>query len=174
MRQTLLVLLALLVATYLDHSQKQSYVKGQKQMIRAELRRAATGVAMETMEVIYTRAFDQATVGAPEDENVPVSSFASEPFTGGKHCVAFGGTDTCEAIEDFHDMAPDTAEVPVPRGTLKFEVTVEVYYVDDNMDRTGGTKTRWKQVTVYVRDVRPSGDSMLSSPTAFTEVHGYI
>lgn len=174
MRQTLLVLLALLVATYLDHSQKQSYVKGQKEMIRAELRRAATGVAMETMEVIYARAFDRATVGVPDDENVAVSSFASEPFPGGKHCIAFGGTDSCEAIEDFHDMVPDTAEIPLPRGTLKFHVNVEVHYVDDTMDRTGGTKTRWKQVTVFVRDVQPNGESILLSPTAFTEVHGYI
>lgn len=174
MRQTLLVLLALLLATYLDHSQKQSYVKGQKQMVQAELRRAATGVAMETMEVIYARAFDQATVGAPEDENVPVSSFASDPFTGGKDCMAFGGTDACEAIEDFHEMVPDTAEVPLPRGTLQFEVRVEVHYVDDNMDRTGGTKTRWKQVTVSVQDIRPNGESLLPSPTAFAEVHGYI
>lgn len=143
-------------------------------MIRAELRRAATGVAMETMEVIYARAFDRATVGVPEDENVSVSNFASEPFAGGKHCAAFGGTDSCDAIEDFHDMVPDTAEVPLPRGELKFEVTVEVHYVDDTMNRTGGAKTRWKEVRIFVQDIQPSGTPILPSPTAFTEVHGYI
>ncbi len=173
MRQTLLVLLALLAATYLDHGQKRAYVRGQQEMVRSELRRAATGVAMEAMEIVYARAFDDATVGVPADSNVSVSAFASAPFSGGRDCSVFGGSEACRAVEDFHDMVPATRQVPAPSGSLTFRVEIEVQYVNEGMQRTG-SKTRWKEVTIFVQDVQPGGGSFLSEPIEYTEVHAYI
>ena len=174
MRQTLLVFLALMVATYLDYGQKRTYVRGQQDMVRAELQRAATGVVMEAMEVVYARAFDAATVGVPADSNVSVSDFAPGPFSGGADCAAFGGGTACDAVEDFHNMVPATREMPTPGGTLTFRVEVEVHYVDASMQRTGGSRTRWKEVTISVQDVQPGGGSVLSAPITFTEIHAYI
>lgn len=174
MRQTLLVLLALLLVTYVDYGQKRAYVRGQEAMVQEELERAALGVAMEAMEVVYARAYDDATVGVPSDSNVAVSEFASEPFAGGNDCVAFGGSDACTAVEHFHDMAPATKKMSFPEGEIDFRVEIKVHYLDADMNRTGGTKTRWKEVVVRVQDVQPDGTSLIPEPIRFTEVHAYI
>lgn len=174
MRQTLLVLLAMLLVTYVDYGQKRSYVRGQEAMVQDEVRRAAVGVAMEAMEVVYARAYDAATVGVPSDSNVAVSEFASEPFAGGNDCAAFGGSDACNAVEHFHDMVPATKTMAFPEGDMEFRVEIKVHYVDADMNRTDGTKTRWKEVVVRVKDVQPDGTSLIPEAIRFSEVHAYI
>lgn len=171
MPQTLLSLAGLLIVTLLSFSQQQASIRAQQEAVRAELQQMAIGVAKQSMEVVRARAFDDSTIsGSP-----PVSELTkSADFPTGNSCEAFGGSDECDSIEDFHKMVPATEEVEVPAGTFEFKVEIEVHYVDSNMSRTS-SRTERKEVTIRVQDDRgPNGDPLLHEPITFTEVLGYI
>jgi hypothetical protein len=89
-------------------------------------------------------------------------------------CKAFGGSDRCDAVEDFHEMAPDTDTVAVVDGAFRFTIQIDVHYVDSNMSRTT-SRTERKEVTIRVRDHRgPDTPPLLSRPIVFSEVIGYV
>lgn len=171
MPQTLLSLAGLLIVTLFSFSQQQANLRSQQTAVRAEMQQMAIGVAKQSMEVVRARAFDNATVsGEP-----PVSNLTSpDNFPTGKDCQAFGGGDTCDAIEDFHEMVSAIDSVSVPGGTFAFEVDIEVHYVDGSMSRTN-TKTERKEVTIRVQDDRGDDqEPLLHEPITFTEVLGYV
>lgn len=171
MHQTLLSLAGLLIITLLSFSQQQTALRAQQQAVRAEVRQMAVGMAKQTMEVVRARAFDNASVsGTP-----PVAQLtASGNFPSGNDCRAFGGSDRCDAIEDFHEMTPATDTVSVVDGAFRFKIEIDVHYVDSNMDRTTG-KTERKEVTIRVQDNRGASTSpRLARPVIFTEVMGYV
>jgi hypothetical protein len=131
----------------------------------------AVGVAKQSMEVVRARAFDNAAVsGTPSVSNL------TQPgnFPSGKDCKAFGGSDRCDAIEDFHEMAPATDTVSVVDGAFRFRIKINIHYVDANMDRTT-SRTERKEVTIRVRDDRgPNNSPLLAQPIIFSEVMGYV
>ncbi len=170
MNQTLLSLAGLLIVTLLSFAQQQTALRAQQQAVRGQVRQMAVGVAKQSMEVVRARAFDNATVaGTPSVSNL------TRPgnFPSGKDCRAFGGSDRCDAIEDFHEMAPGADTVSVPNGTFRFEIEIDVHYVDSNMKRTT-SRTERKEVTVRVRDNRGSDSPLLPQPIVFSEVMGYV
>lgn len=173
MQQTLLALLALMIASLLNFNQMQAHLRREQQAVRAELQQMALGVAMESMEVVRARAFDAATVGVPEDSTVDVSNFTDTPFSTGNKCTAFGGTDTCDDVDDFHEMVPAKEPFDLPDAQFEFRIEIEVRYVDDNLQPTGGAKTRWKEVIISVQDVQNSGTSLMVKPITFSEVLAY-
>jgi len=192
MQQTLLALLGLLVVTMLSFSQQQANIRSQQQAFRAEYRQMALGVAKQTLGVIRTRAFDHAVKDGEED----VENFTKESSSewGGKNCIDSEGnfSDTCSAIEHFHDDEsrvmdnPDgMIQVKMPGHTLSFQVEIEVHYVEEDGSTIvrvgpGDAPTRLKEVTVRVQDcpAESAGDScdgtpFLPSPISLTEVFGY-
>lgn len=174
MQQTLLSLVALLIATLLTFNQKQASVRSQRQVVRAEMEQMALGVAAQTVQVIKARAFDAATVNLPSDSLVATSNFTEPPFTTGNECQAFGGTQTCNDVDDFHEMAPAVQSFEFPTGKFDFTVEVEVQYVDDVLQPTGGTRTSRKEVTVLVQDDPSSGKRpYLTEPIEYSEVISY-
>lgn len=173
MQQTLLALVALLIATLLSFNQKQALVQNQSQVVRAEVEQMAIGVAAQTMQVIRARAFDAATAGVPSDSLVPTSEFSSFPFTTGNDCEAFGGTDTCDDVDDFHEMVTATIPFQVPSGTFDFDVDAEVRYVDEDLQPTGGSRTSRKKVILKVQDAPSSGEPRLPEPIQYSEVISY-
>lgn len=172
MQQTLLALLALMTASFLSFSQMQAIVKSEQEMVRTELEEMATGIAMQSMEVIRARAFDDALVDVPSDSSVSVSDFTAMPFTSGNDCEAFGGTDECDDVDDFHEMQPATVPFEIPDDQIDFRVEVEVSYVDASMQPTS-SKTIRKEVTIRVQDIQSDGTPVLDRPIVFSETLAY-
>ena len=171
MPQTLLSIAGLLIVTLLSFSQQQANINIQQTAIRAEMQQMAIGVAKQSMEVVRARAFDNAAVsGEPSVSNLT----SPDNFPTGKACQAFGGGDTCDAIEDFHEMTPGTDSVSVPGGTFAFEIEIEVHYVKANLNRTS-SRTERKEVTIRVQDDQAANqEPLLREPITFTEVLGYV
>lgn len=172
MQQTLLALLALLIATLLSFNQKQAAVQNQGQVVRAELEQMALGVAAQSTQIIRARAYDAATAGVPSDSLVPTSEFA-DSFPTGKDCEVFGGGTPCDVVDDFHEMGTATVPFTFPTGSFDFAVDVEIQYVDANLDSTG-SRTDQKKIIVRVQDDPPSGtDPRLAEPIQYSEVVSY-
>lgn len=169
MQQTLLAMLALMMVTFLNFSQMQSSLQNQKQVIRSEMEQMALGVAMQTMEVVRARAFDAATVGDDEDNISSVHDF-TDSFTTGRDCEAFGGADTCDDVDDFHEMVPATVPFETPEFSMQFKVEIEVRYVNEDMVEVAGPTYR-KEVIIKVQDERE--DSFLHEPITYSEVLTY-
>jgi len=174
MQQTLLALVALLIATFLSFNQKQAAVQNQAQVVRGEMEQMALGVARETMNVIQARAFDRATAGVPRDSIVPTSEFEEKSSIQSSilDCAAFGGTDECKDVDNFYG---DTATVSFtfPTGSFEFEVNINVQYVNADLNPTGGTKSDRKQIILEVQDNPSSGNPRLPEPIKYTEVVSY-
>lgn len=174
MQQTLLALVAMLIATFLSFNQKQATVQNQSQVVRAEMEQMALGVANQTMQVIRARAFDEATVGLPPDSVVATSDLESTSSIQGSvfDCAALGGTDTCDDIDDFHG---DTATVPFtfPTGRFDFKVDIQVRYVTADLQPTGGATSTRKQILLEVQDHPSSGKPRLPAPITYSEVVSY-
>ena len=170
MPQTLLSLGGLLIVTFLSFNQQQASIRTQQKAVRAEMQQMAIGVAKQSIEVVRARAFDDSTKSG---DPPPSELTKPENFPTGKDCRAFGGSDTCDSIEDFHEMTPATDSVSVPGGTFAFEIEIEVHYVDSDLNRTS-SRTERKEVMIRVQDDRgPNKDPLFDGPITFTEVLGY-
>lgn len=173
MQQTLLALLALLIATLLSFNQKQATVQNQGQVVRAEMEQMALGVAAESAQIVRSRDYDAAVIGLPADSLVPTSEFTDPPFTTGNDCEAFGGSTTCDDVGDFHEMETATVPFTFPSGSFDFSVDVEIQYVDENLQPTSSKSDR-KQIIVRVQDSPSSGaDPRLPEPIQYSEVVSY-
>lgn len=174
MQQTLLALLALLVATFMSFSQKQAAISHQDQVVRSEMEQMALGVANHVVQVVRARAFDAATVGVTSDSIVATSNFASTPFSTGNDCQAFGGGEACNDIDDFHEMTTASIPFTFPTGSFDFDVDVEIKYVNSDLQPTGGAKSSRKKIIVEVQDDPGSGtSSRLIEPIEYSEVVSY-
>jgi hypothetical protein len=170
MQQTLLALLALMVATLLSLTQMQSRLQDQREVFQSEMKEMAIGVATQTLEVVRARAFDENTIGVPEDSITSPSDLTEPPFTTGKHCQAFGGPDTCDDVDDFHQMKPVTVPFETPEFDIDFEVRAEVRYVDASMNPVS-TPTFRKEVVFKIQDA--GSDPYIQEPITFSEVLTY-
>ncbi len=176
MPQTMLALLALMIAMTLSFNTQREVIHSQREMIANELEVMATGIALRTMETIRTRAFDEAVVGDLYGMHA-TSSFEEAPFNTdgepGHACKVFdAGGDTCDDIDDFHGLE---ATIPFEMDTLSipFDVRVEVHYVGGDLSASG-TKTYQKEVTVYVQDaLSASARPFLTRPIHLSRVFAY-
>ena len=192
MPQTLLSIAGLLIVTLLSFSQQQAGVRSQQQAIRAEYQQMALGVAKQSIEVVRTRDFDQAL----DDGETDVENFTerSDSEWGGKDCIDDDHqfVNNCSAVEHFHDdetMAMENADglivLPMPGGTVRFEVEFEVHYAEEDgskIVRASSGPTDMKEVTIRVQDCQdqdPSnsdpcdGEPLLPQPIVFSEVFSY-
>jgi len=200
MQQTLLALLGLLIVTLLSFSQQQADVRSQQQAIRAEYQQMALGVAKQSIEVVRAREYFDRAVRTHDDPDVEDFTEESDSeWWGGDDCIRQnefvsnpdGGHD-CTAIEDFHDdktMAMENADglivLPMPGGTVRFEVEFEVHYAEEDgskIVRASSGPTGMKEVTVRVQDCQDQdssnsdscdGEPLLPQPIVFSEVFSY-
>lgn len=183
MQQTLLALLALLIATFLNFNQMQADIHSQRQTVNAEVQQMALGIAMQTMEVVRARAFDAATVGIPEGEYVDPSGFALKSegeFGVSGDCKLYSGGSgvDCSTIEEFHGT---TGDVPFQLAGSSFplNVKIEVYYVCSNLERASDSgecsePTPRKEVVIRVQDSQPDGEPhRLHKRITYSEVITY-
>ena len=145
MSQTMLSILALMLATMFAVQQQRHTAFTKLSMIRGEISTQTTGVAVDRLEEIGAMSFDEATVG-DVTLDTPDSLTAGSPFG-----LDAPGND----IDDFDGVVLDTFRVAGP-DTLRFRVLSRVRYASEaNVEQEvgGPTKVKKASVRVYNLDV---------------------
>lgn len=171
MPQTLLALLALMLASLLTLNQQRLTLRSQTNAVTDEIELAAAGLASEIVAFIEARSFDENSTpdAIHSAQKVPASS------TEFQQAAAFGAADRgdagcnlllpaltpeCDDVDDLDgiDWTPATIGLAHDR-TLDFEVRTAVYYVDDpkSMVKASG-RTLHKRVVIDVRSPYVEGD----------------
>ena len=144
MNQTMLALLAMMIAMLFSLNQQQGTLHDYQTMVHDDMELMAGGVALQVMETVASYPFDKATA-IPEyrDEDFKVSVLAAWPFPSG------GRFEDALALENFHGI--QTRKVDFQSGdlTLSFDVDISVAYVDAAMQHSAvPTDTKAVLVTV--------------------------
>lgn len=157
MQQTLFAILGLMIATLLSFSQQRQVLRTQEKLIGMEMEVMASGVALQAIEYIGRKDFDNyttnnQTVDSPS-ELTNKSGFGQQYA---ERCDLKGENTSypyqvCDDIDDFDDMPAETVLFNTEAGSIPFEVTATVKYVDTEGNEASG-KTFNKEVTVYVQD----------------------
>lgn len=142
MPQSILAMLALLMASTFVMQQQRSTLHTRAQLIRNEIALQSTGVAESVLAEIGTKAFDKKTdeLSAGETLDDPEDLTDEE----------FDGSSVREAVEDYHDQTL-TRQRAFRGETLDFTVDVEVTYVQSDQETPAGDETKNKMATVTVR-----------------------
>lgn len=157
MPQTLFAILSIIVITTASLTISGIQHRSQQATIKREVEEMAGSVAVEVMEVIRTRAYDQAvlngtTKGDASDLNLFTYNGSTDHFPTGKACSVFStGTYDCNDLGDFHKMKTADYTFDVGTGKIHFDVNVEVVYSDAAGNRQN-MRTFYKQITVKVKD----------------------
>jgi len=176
MQQTFLALAALMTCLFLNLGQIQTEHAHQRQVIKSEMEGMGGAVALEALEIVRSRAFDENTIGVPEEDVDVPDDFSDPDFTTGNYCKVFAekedsgsgsSTTECNDIDDFHKMKTTTIPFETPRFELGFKVNIEVQYVDENFEPVN-QRTYRKKVTIRVQDA--GEDPYLQTPIELSEV----
>ncbi len=177
MSQTLFAVLALILATSFTLSVYQKQHALQKATIFRELQEMAAAVAVETMEIVRARAFDEAVVnGSTAGTTADIQLFSdTTDFGVNGLCDAFGGTAVCDDIDDFHGQQPVRPFV-LGIDTIYFKVNIHVEYV--TYDASGeaihsNVKTEHKRVRLSVQDYWDNLDPYISIPIELERTFSY-
>jgi hypothetical protein len=144
MPQTILALLALMVAMLFSLQMQKRALQTQQRMIRDDLAIHSTGFADEMLGLVGTQAFDEAVKGS-QTVDARSELTAGPPFND-------GGSNN-DDIDDFHDaFANNDLTRRVNGADLTFDIDVDVEYVEnDDTDGSRATRrTKTKRVTVKV------------------------
>lgn len=142
MQQTLLALLALLLAMLLTVQHQRRAAREHLMALRAEVGVMATGIAVDRLDEVSMLAFDENT-----RLEATVASAAGLTAPAG-----FGaGLDTpSDDVDDMHAVMVDTARV-MGADTLWFRIHTAVTYADPaDPDAATTTRTKFKRVSVRV------------------------
>ena len=171
MPQTLLALLALVLASLLTFNQQRLTLRAHNNLVEDELELAAAGLASEIVALIEGRSFDEKTTpSAIADKNGKVPDNPNQFTDGDTFGAEDRGPDGCDLLrpalteecDDVDDVSwdEDTGESPwhdvevdLSHGrSFPFGVRVQVYYVDDpnSMDEAA-SRTRHKRILIDVR-----------------------
>jgi hypothetical protein len=166
----------IIVGTHALNTQRYEMLVQQRDITR-ELEEMAGSIALETMEIVRTRAWDQAVIdslatGTAGDLAFMELATGQDQFATGHHCSLFGGTDTCDDIDDFHKMHQEIRPFVMGLDTLQFTVDISVRYVDNTLAPSAVVTTN-KEVTVEVSDYWPTGTSYFNSPIRLSRVFSY-
>ncbi len=166
----------IIVGTHALNTQRYEMLVQQRDITR-ELTEMAGSVALETMEIIRTRAWDQAIIDSTATGDAGDLAFmelltGDDQFLTGQNCSIFGGGANCDDIDDFHKM--QTAIRPFVMGldTLRFSVDISVRYVDTSLTPSAVVTTN-KEVTVEVEDFWQNGTTYFNSPIRLSRVFSY-
>lgn len=157
MPQTILAILALMMASTFVLQQQRSTLHTRAKLIRNEIALQSTGVAESVLSEIGTKAFDQHTEQLGDGETL---GSPGELTPAG----AFEGSGVRVAIEDYQGQT-FTRERAFRGDTLHFTVEVEITYVQDDQKTPVSyqTKNKMATVTVYSEDISDPVESRVSS-----------
>lgn len=147
MPQTILAILAMVVATLFAHQQQRNYLHTQIKAMRNEVALQGTAVAEDVLGEIGAMAYDRETAKLSDGQKL------NSPYE--LTSLPFEAQDPL-AIEDFHDQTLDRQRV-FRGNTLHFKVEVDVAYVDPvdmETEQTSQTKAKKATATVYNTDIK--------------------
>ena len=155
MRDTMMSLLALMIAMLLSLNVNRASLSVKVQVIDNEMETIAGGIALEVLDYVGTKPFDAATVGGEvEDPN----DLTAPPFSTGMTYTE------ANDIDDFHQIQTHT----LLEFEFDFEIDIIVVYVDENTPEvTASSQTFAKKVTVTVNN------DFLQSPVQLSQVYTY-
>ena len=144
MPQTLLALLALVLASFLTFNQQRLTMRSHHNLVTDELELAAAGLASEVVAFVDGRSFDEnSTPSAIGDQDGDIPDDPAEFTAGGTFGAADRGADGCNLLfpaltpdcDDVDDISSDEwrpVDVELSHDrSLPFQVRTQVYYVDD-------------------------------------------
>jgi len=177
MAQTMLAVLALMMTATYAFNVTQRHVGMQHMIIAREVEEMAASTALEVMEIVRARKFDQAVDAIPAGHMLDVSNLtfkgSEEHFDTGKACAPFVSTGaTCNYIEDFHKVQMDRREFKMGDHTVYFDVEIRVEYVNNAMERSNQREIH-KRITVSIQDYWPGGKQFLNQPIELSRVISY-
>lgn len=150
MQQSLLALLALLLAMLLSVQQQRRTAEQQLTVIRNEVGVMATGIAVDRLEEVSALAFD---------ENTRAGAKVSTPLGLTLPAYFGAGVDTpSDDVDDTHAVVVDTLRV-VDADTLWFRIQTRVAYADPadpDAEVAGPTKFKRVSVKVYNTNLTPA------------------
>ena len=172
MPQTLLALLALVLASFLTFNQQRLTMRSHQNLVSDEVELAAAGLASEIVAFIDGRSFDENTTpSAIGDNNGSIPDDPSQFSDGDTAGGTDRGDDGCNLLypaqtpdcDDVDDVSWDPDEdgtsawrpvtVDLSHGrSLPFEVRTQVYYVDNpNSMVEADDPTRHKRILIDIR-----------------------
>ena len=177
MAQTMLAVLALMMTATYAFNVTQRHVAMQHMIIAREIEEMAASTALEAMEIVRARRFDQAVAAVPPGQVLNVSNLTwnnmTDHFPTGKSCKPFQPAGaTCDYIEDFHKANIERRAFEMGTHTIYFDVEIEVEYVDNTMERSNSREIH-KRVTVRIQDYWPNGRQFLNQPIELSRVISY-
>jgi len=159
MPQTLLALFALVCATYYTSTRQRVIVDDQVRLIYNEVELIGASVAVDRLEEISSKEFDQATIGSP---TLTAASQLTATASFGKE--AGDNND----IDDFQNGV-DTLLRKAGTATLRFRVQTTVAYGAETSPETVSTaSTKVKTVTATVRSLDVVVPSSVTLKRSFT------
>ena len=164
MPQTLLALLALVLASLLVFNQQRLATQAQTRMVTDEMELAASGLVSDVMEFAEARSFDEATtvVAIRASGVVPTntSTFtaagqfgAADRGATGCNLLRPGLTLACDDVDDLSGLTWVPIEIDLADNRrVPFTVRIAVTYVLDATTQTASSvPTRHKRVSIDVR-----------------------
>ena len=128
---------------------------GREAMIDTEMEVMASGVALQVMEYVGRKAFDDQTVGGNKVTDLDLLTGAGSFGVDGR-CDVVAPVETaypyntCDDLDDFHQMAAERVPFILKSDTVFFDVTVEVKYVNADGSQAVGNSFD-KKVVVSVQ-----------------------
>lgn len=166
MPQTLLALLALVLASFLTFNQQRLTSRSHHNLVTDELELAAAGLASEVVAFVDGRSFDENSTPeaiADEDGDMP-SDDGSDFSSGGSFGASDRGPSGCDLLrpsntpecDDVDDVDSDEwrpVRINLAHGrSLPFDVRTQVYYVaDPESMEPAGQPTLHKRILIDVR-----------------------
>ena len=162
MSQTTFAIMALAAAMLIAIAQIRWTMQTQYRLVDDELEVMASGIARQVLEYAESRSFDERTTptaflvsppASPLDFDIP-ANFGNSPVCNFNDLAL--NLVECDDIDDLHMDSTVWQEIPfvLQTDTMKFEVNVEVYYVDDTNPETrlaGSSRSETKEIVVKVR-----------------------
>lgn len=171
MTQTIYALLALVMLSLLSVSQQSAILSDYRTMLSEELEVMGSGVALQAMEYIATKAFDEESTDGGTISST--SDLSTMPFSTGRDCAFSGIADACDDLDDFHSMQAEYIDFIIGTDTLQFQVDASVTYLDSNRNATT-TRTYVKEVTVTVQDYWGDGQpTLMKQPIKLARLFSY-
>lgn len=138
----------MMVAMLFSLNQQQSIAHEYQTMIHDEMQIMAGGVALQAMETIASKPFDEAVAGSDYSaENFNVNDLAPWPFPTG------GTFEAAQFLEDYHEIQTDTVAFQIGEVSFAFNVDLYVHYIDASKVHSS-SKTDTKEVVVTVSHER--------------------
>jgi hypothetical protein len=166
MPQTIGAFLAMLITSLLAINQQRAVLQSYEKMADDAMEVMSSGVALQCMDFISRKSFDDAVVGGFVTDP---SQLEDLPFGSNVACDMTGNGGACDDIDDFHQMSPDTLAFVARNGNMvEFTVTSEVFYVDQslNPDSMVTYETYAKMIVVEVQDV----EGVMRSPSRLSRL----